>query len=109
MGQMPINFDFKKLDFCANFHSSEFYPNKKASISGTACSMWSRVYATAGNSSVHPIWLPHATAADLLLWTRRAGDTDELLHGVQQQQQQRANAGSTRCQRTQEAEHRLVS
>jgi len=31
--------------------------------------------------SVCPIWLPHATAAGLLLWAQWAGDIDQLLHG----------------------------
>ena len=39
--------------------------------------------------SVCPIRSPHAAAAGLLLWARRAGDIDRLL------QQRRANAGST--------------
>ena len=51
-----------------------------------AHSMRSRVYETVGRlfvrPSVRPIIRPlHATAPGLLLWARRAGNIDRLLHG----------------------------
>ena len=59
--------------------------------------------------SVCPVLPPHAAAAGLLLWARRAGDIDRLLHG-------RRSAASCsgrmravlRRQLSQEAERRLV-
>jgi len=44
-------------------------------------SMWSSVYVTVGRPSVRPIRPPLASVAGLLLWTRRPGDIDPLLHG----------------------------
>jgi len=47
--------------------------------------MSSTVYATVGRPSVRPsvcpIRPPHDAAAGLLLWARRPGDIDRLLHG----------------------------
>jgi len=48
---------------------------------------------------------PHVAAAGLLLWARRAGVIDRLLHGRGAEQQLRA---VSRCQLTSEAKHRLV-
>jgi len=42
-------------------------------------------------------------SAGLLLWARRAGDIDQLLHGAQHQ-----TRAVPRCQLTQEAERKLV-
>ena len=81
--------------------------------------MRSKVYETVGRPSVRlpvclsvrPIMRPsHAAATGLLLWARRAGDIDHLLHNRRSaaaapQQQMRA---VPRCQLTSEAEHRLV-
>ena len=56
--------------------------------------------------SIRPISRPpHVAAAGLLLWARRAGVIDRLLHGRGAEQQLRA---VSRCQLTSEAEHRLV-
>jgi len=49
--------------------------------------------------STRPFWPLHATAADLLLWDRRPGDIDRLLHcrrggGQQQPWRTAANAGT---------------
>ena len=52
--------------------------------------MQGRVYVTVEHPSICPslclsicpiIWPLHAAVADLLLWARRPGDTDRLLHG----------------------------
>ena len=66
--------------------------------------MRSRVYATVGRPSVSlsvcPIRLPHAAAAGLLLWARRPGDIDRLLHGRRaggQQQPRRNTTRSGKC------------
>ena len=44
-------------------------------------SIRSGVYASVGRPSGRPIRPLHAAAAGLLLWARRAGDIDRLLHG----------------------------
>ena len=55
--------------------------------------------------SVCPIYQPlQQRAAGLLLWARRVGDIDRLLHGRAPQQMRAVS----RCQLTQEAEYRLV-
>jgi len=43
-------------------------------------SMRSGVYATVGRPSVR-LYVPFAAATGLLLWARRVGDIDRLLHG----------------------------
>jgi len=53
------------------------------------------VYVTAQCPSVRPIYLMQQRAAGLLLWARRIGDIDRLLHGrrrssTEPQQQMRA-------------------
>jgi len=71
--------------------------------------MRSKVYATVRRPSIRPtvcpIRPPHAAAAGLLLWTRRAGDVDRLLPGGQQQPRPQHGAQQqvravTRCQLT---------
>ena len=68
--------------------------------------MRSSVYATVGRPSVRLCvcpsvsWPPHAAAAGLLLWARRPGDIDRLLHGRRaggQQQPRRSTAHSSEC------------
>ena len=53
--------------------------------------------------SVCPIRLPHANAAGLLLWARRPGYIDKLLHG-----QQSVAAELPHCKPRDVAKHRLV-
>ena len=64
-----------------------YIPRERKPRYSTSCprSMSSRVYATVGRPSVRPsvcpIRPPHAAAAGWLLWARRPGDIDRLLHG----------------------------
>jgi len=73
-----------------------------------------RVYETVERPSVCP---SHHSAADppgLLLWARQPGEIDRLLHGrpsaaaAPQHGAQRQTRAVSRCQPTQEAEHRPV-
>jgi len=50
--------------------------------------------------SVCPIRSPHVAAAGLLLWARKLGDIDRLLHGWRaggQQQRRHSTARSSKC------------
>ena len=91
------------------------YPQATASCVTTLRNQLAYLLAppTCGAGSVHPsvcmsdglshIWPPHTAAAGLLLWARRAGDINRLLHG------RRANTGSAMLSAYEVAEHKLVS
>jgi len=75
-------------------------------VIGTARRLYANVGRPSVRPSVCPIRPPHADAAGLLLWARRPGDIDRLLHSRRSaaaapqhgtQQQMRAVA---RCQVT---------